>query len=498
MNNKSLNREAVQALSDYLTQLGYETIQTDDTQDGFSCDFFCTQGTLSTDDFPKLTAALPKYSFLSSISGLHLAKPAQRISGKTFETQAQLEEFLRLDEELKQFDHRYLGPTLGIFRLEPELTPGMITWLPNGVIVLEKIKSIIRQVMKTYNYQEIITPYLAHLDLWKRSGHWEMYQENMFTVKSGQENAHYALKPMSCPLHVDLFKSEIRSYKMLPYKLSEFGCCSRYESSGSLHGLFRTRGFTQDDAHVFCTEEQIPNVITDFIQILKKIYRIFGFTEIKCYLSTRPEKFAGTQEKWQQAETELEKAAHSVGLDLSVKPGDGAFYGPKLDFCIQDNRNRTWQCGTVQLDFVLPERLGAQYINSQNEKVVPVMVHHAVLGSLERFLGVLLEQTKGRLPFWLSPVQIIIIPVSSHQVQYCTDFQSLIVAKGFSCKVDDSSDTMSAKIKRCMNDKIPIICVLGQRETLNGEVTVRMGGQEESLTNQEFFAKISEMGRIFE
>jgi threonyl-tRNA synthetase len=377
----------------------------------------------------------------------------------------------------------------------------MVTWLPKGVVILEKIKKLIRNVMKSNGYNEVITPQLADLNLWKQSGHWEMYRDHMFLAKGGDDGSTYALKPMSCPLHIDIFKTLCLSYKDLPYKIAEFGGCTRYEPSGSLHGLFRVRAFTQDDAHVFCTEDQMLSTIIEFISILKKIYHAFGFECIKVCLATRPKEFAGTIENWGKAEKVLETAAREGNLELSMNPGDGAFYGPKLEFYLEDSRKRIWQCGTVQVDFVLPNRLTATYITSENKKEFPVIIHHAVLGTIERFLGILLEHTKGQLPFWLCPLQIIIIPIHEDHLSYSEQLRKLLDSRGFISEIDKSQETLSYKIRKLWKqDKIPVIAVLGDQEVHNGTVSIRIRGKDvyNGLTIEEFIVKMEDMGRILE
>lgn len=442
------------------------------------------------------------YNFiLTSISGLHDDRPAQRITGAWFKSSDDREAFIKSEEEAKEFDHRILGPKLGIFRTDPELMLGMITWLPNGTKILEKIKSYIRNVMRRNNYQEVITPPLADISLWQKSGHWELFKENMLAVELAgehQERSHYAMKPMNCPLHIEIFKHWAISYKNLPCRISEFGFCTRYEASGSLHGLFRARGFTQDDAHVFCEEHQINEVIFTFCQMLKEIYTRFSFNEISVCLSTRPDKFAGSKETWKVAEESLADASRKAGLEFKVNHGDGAFYGPKLDFYIKDSRDRVWQCGTVQLDFVLPGRLGATYVGSDGSRKTPVMIHHAVLGSLERFIGVLLEHTKGRLPFWLSPNQIVVIPVKSDCTDYAEQLQQRLTDRGFSAKLDAGDDTINYKIRRWWSDfKVPVMCIVGNEEKCSETISLRINGTPfgKKVLINEMFDMLQEMER---
>lgn len=422
------------------------------------------------------------YFLLTGISGLHSARPAQRISGIWFEDEAAMLAYQKHMEEIKEYDHRYLGIKLNLFTTDPEITPGMITWLPNGVKVLDKMKQYLRSILEENDYNEVITPPLADKCLWKASGHLEMFGQNMFFAAlegDKSDNSDYALKPMNCPLHVEIFKHLSLSYKQLPYKISEFGFCHRYEASGALHGLFRARGFTQDDAHIFCTQAQIEEVIKNYCEMLKQVYQKFGFTEIDVKLSTRPEKSAGSDEIWAHAEKALANAAGQSGLEFEVNEGDGAFYGPKLDFYIKDSRGRVWQCGTVQLDFVLPGRLSASYVDSDGTKKTPVMVHRAILGSLERFLGVLLEHTKGNLPFWMQPVQIGILSINRDCVEYCKRIKNELTKHKYLSSVDSDEETISYKIRKWWTEfRVPILCIVGNKERDSNTVSLRINGHE--------------------
>lgn len=496
--NKIKNKEALSLLSQILTDFGNKVIKQEASEEGFYCDFKVDK-TISANDFPFILDRLPRYSVLTSVSGLQLDFPAQRIHGRCFENEKELQAFTKLEEELLELDHRHLGTMLELFKIDSDISPGMVTWLPKGAIVLEKIKKLIRDIMKLNGYHEVVTPQLADLDLWKKSGHWDMYRDHMFTVKGGEDGLTYALKPMSCPLHIEIFKGFHLSYKDLPYKLSEFGCCTRYEHSGALHGLFRVRAFTQDDAHVFCTEDQITSTIVEFIKILQKIYSAFDFECKKVCLATRPDNFAGTIENWGKAERSLQEAARKAEIELEINAGDGAFYGPKLEFYLEDNRKRLWQCGTVQLDFVLANRLQATYVTSENTKAVPVMIHHAILGTIERFFGILLENTKGQLPLWLAPLQVVILPIHSDHLEYCKSIQEEL--SDFTCEIDLSQDTLSYRIRKWWSrNKVPIILVIGEKEKRNGSVSVRIYGKEDSkgLTREEFMNTIRRMGKIFE
>ena len=496
-----INRIAVDKLGSILLSFGHQVISNDSTNDSFVCDFFCDANPVSSKDFELILGQMPHYCTLTSVSGLHLDKPAQRIHGRAFQSQEELDYFNKAEAELEEFDHRIVGSRrLQLFKIDPETALGMITWLPNGVILLEKVKSVIRNIMSKHGYNEVITPVLANLDLWKKSGHWDMFRENMFCVHTGSEESTYALKPMNCPFHVSIFKGLNLSYKDLPYKISEFGSCTRYESSGALHGLFRARCFTQDDAHVFCTEDDIYSVVENFSNMLKIIYTKFGFNNIKVFLSTRPEKFAGESGTWDRAERALADAASTGNLSPEINPGDGAFYGPKLDFHIEDIHGRRWQCGTIQLDFVLPRRLEATYIDNTGTKVVPVMIHHAVLGSLERFIGVLLEHTRGWLPLWLSPLPIVIIPVHQDQVSYAEEVAKIMKIRNLESNIDSRIETMAYKIRYWTEKKVPLLLIVGKKEVTSKQVSARINGEEvkEMLSIDDLLQKLKEMDVTFE
>jgi threonyl-tRNA synthetase len=424
------------------------------------------------------TENISDHLMIDSVSGLFTktSESAQRIAGSIYPTEKELKEYITFTEEAKQYDHRNIGVKLGFFRLDSNIMPGMITWLPKGVKIIETIKSYIRNVMSGNGYKEVITPPFADICLWKKSGHWDMYKENMFSFDV--EERHFALKPMNCPLHIEIFKDLNLSYKNLPYKISEFGFCNRYESSGSLHGLFRARGFTQDDSHVFCEESQIEDVVMTFCNILREVYKKFGFTEINLCLSTRPEKFTGNVDMWESAESSLSAVATKFGFPFKINEGDGAFYGPKLDFYIKDKKGRVWQCGTVQLDFNLPSRLGATYVDKDGEKKTPVMIHHAVLGSIERFTGILIENTKGRLPFWLSPIQVSILSIGADNNDYCKSIDLQLNKYGIRSVVDFSNETISYKIRHWWSDEmVPVSIIIGKAESDSSTVSVRINGE---------------------
>lgn len=453
----------------------------------------------STGPHSASTGNIGDHFILTGISGLHSSRPAQRISGTWFANQEAMDAYQKHMEDIKEYDHRYLGAKLGLFTTDPEVTPGMITWLPNGVKVLDKMKQYLRRILEANDYHEVITPPLADKSLWKHSGHLEMFGQNMFFAaleNDNSDNSDYALKPMNCPLHVEIFKHMMLSYKQLPYKISEFGFCHRYEASGALHGLFRARGFTQDDAHIFCMASQIQDVIENYCNMLKTVYKKFGFTDIEVKLSTRPDKSAGTDEMWKHAEESLASAATKSGLEFAVNEGDGAFYGPKLDFYIKDSRERVWQCGTVQLDFVLPGRLSATYVDSDGTKKTPVMVHRAILGSLERFLGVLLEHTKGSLPFWLQPVQIAILSINRDCADYAKRIKETLISHDCNVQVDIEEETISYKIRKWWTEsRVPILCIVGNKEKESNSVSLRIDGNQviNNIALSEIMEYIKEM-----
>ncbi len=429
---------------------------------------------------------------LLSISGSswdHGDEKLQRIHGTSLSSKEDLEQHLKNIEEILKWDHRIIGKNMDLFNIDPEVASGMVFWLPNGVFVLNRIKEYLRSVWEEYGYNEISTPIVMNASLWEKSGHTEMFRENMMFMKL-QDN-EYALKPMSCPGHINIFNLGNKSYRDLPYKLSEFGMCHRYEPSGSLHGLMRARSFTQDDAHVFCSEDNIESSILVFCEMLKKIYKKFGFDNILVCLATRPEKYIGEIESWSKAEKSLEEAAFKSGFECSINEGEGAFYGPKLEFSIKDKKGHIWQCGTVQVDFSLAKRLDAVYTDEKSTKQNPVVVHHAVLGSLERFLGILLENTMGLLPTWVHPHPVVIIPISSDQINYAHDVKEKIKSLNMAISIDDSNQTLGYKIRNCATKRSKVTIILGKKEEQGKTVTLRsLEGKEESLTLENLIIKL--------
>ena len=413
-----------------------------------------------------------------------------RIYGTAWEKPNDLKEYLAMLEEAEKRDHRKIGKAMNLFHIDEE-NPGQIFWHPKGWTLYLTVQNYVRQRIKEDGYLEVHTPFVMPRSLWERSGHWAKYKENMFITES--EKRLFALKPMNCPGHVEIFKQGIKSYKDLPLRLAEFGSCTRNEPSGSLHGIMRVRGFVQDDAHIFCTEEQISSEVSKFCALLKRMYADFGFAEDKILVkfSTRPEKRVGDDATWDRAEKALADACADAGLEYEIAEGEGAFYGPKLEFTLIDALGREWQCGTIQVDYQLPsaERLNAEYIGDDNNKHHPVMLHRAVLGSLERFIGILIENCAGIMPPWLAPVQAVIVPVAPAFNDYAQKVQKILDEKGFRVIADIGTDRMNAKIRKHQEEKVIYQLIVGQSEMDNNSVAVRMrkGGQK-VMTLDEFIS----------
>lgn len=413
-----------------------------------------------------------------------------RIYGTAWEKPNDLKEYLAMLEEAEKRDHRRIGKAMNLFHIDEE-NPGQIFWHPKGWTLYLTVQNYVRQRIKEDGYLEVHTPFVMPRSLWERSGHWAKYKENMFITES--EKRLFALKPMNCPGHVEIFKQGIKSYKDLPLRLAEFGSCTRNEPSGSLHGIMRIRGFVQDDAHIFCTEEQISSEVSKFCALLKRMYADFGFAEDKILVkfSTRPEQRVGDDATWDRAEKALSDACADAGLKYEIAEGEGAFYGPKLEFTLIDALGREWQCGTIQLDYQLPsaERLNAEYIGDDNNKHHPVMLHRAVLGSLERFIGILIENCAGIMPPWLAPVQAVIVPVAPAFNEYAQKVQKALDTKGFRVIADIGTDRMNAKIRKHQEEKVIYQLIVGQSEMDNNSVAVRMrkGGQK-VMTLDEFIS----------
>ncbi len=394
-----------------------------------------------------------------------------RIYGTAWGSQQQLDEYLNRIEEAKARDHRQLGKRMDLFHLQEE-APGMVFWHPHGWAIYSTIKRYLEPKLRAYGYQEVNTPMIVDRSLWERSGHWDKYREVMFITEA--EERTYAIKPMNCPDHIQIFKQSIRSYRDLPIRYAEFGSCHRNEASGSLHGLMRVRGFAQDDGHIFCTPDQIASESALFIEQLREIYKDFGFDQIIVKLSTRPEKRIGSDEVWDQAENALAKVLEGAGIAWELSPGDGAFYGPKIEFALKDCLNRVWQCGTLQVDFFMPERLGASYVDENGERKHPVMLHRAMLGSLERFIGILLEETAGQLPLWLAPVQVMVVTITERHNDYAVSVRRQLEQLGYRAECDLRNEKVGLKIREHTLAKVPIFLIIGDQEVANHHVTVRL------------------------
>jgi len=409
----------------------------------------------------------------------------QRIYGTAWRNNKELKGYLYRLEEAEKRDHRKLGKALDLFHTQDE-APGMVFWHPKGWAIYRTVEQYIREKIANAGYQEIRTPQIVDRTLWEKSGHWGKYREGMFTTQS--ENRDFAIKPMNCPCHVQVFNQGIKSYRDLPLRLAEFGSCHRNEASGTLHGLMRVRNFVQDDAHIFCTEDQIQSEVSNFVDLLFEVYADFGFTDIQIALSTRPEKRVGSDEVWDKAEKALEEALDAKGLAWKLQPGDGAFYGPKIDFSLRDCLDRVWQCGTIQVDFSMPGRLDAGYIADDNSRKVPVMLHRAILGSLERFIGILIEETAGALPLWLAPVQVVVMNITDRQAEYCKNIAQSLQKQRFRVDLDLRNEKIGFKIREHTLSRVPYLLVLGDREVENRTVAVRTRGGEDlgSMTIDDF------------
>ena len=418
-----------------------------------------------------------------------------RIYGTAWEKPADLKAYLDMLAEAERRDHRKLGREMDLFHIDED-NPGEIFWHPNGWMIYSIIRDYVREKIRKDGYVEVNTPFVMPRSLWERSGHWAKYKENMFITES--EKRLFALKPMNCPGHVEIFKSRLRSYKDLPLRMAEFGSCTRNEASGALHGIMRVRGFVQDDAHIFCTEEQIPSEVKKFCHLLKDIYKDFGFTDdkISVKFSTRPELRVGDDATWDRAEAALAEACTQAGLEYTLQPGEGAFYGPKLEFTLVDALGREWQCGTIQADFQLPapDRLNAEYVGDDNAKHNPVMLHRAVLGSLERFIGILIENFAGAFPAWLHYQQVVVIPVAPAFNDYAQKVAASLEDAGFRVQADLGNDRMNAKIRLAQTQKTPYMLVVGEKEAADNAVAVRFrdGRQQQVMSLADFTAYLQE------
>jgi len=412
-------------------------------------------------------------------------KMLTRIYGTAWKNEKELNAYLLRIEEAEKRDHRKIGKEMNLFHFQEE-APGMVFWHPNGWTIYRILESFIRTKLEKYNYLEIKTPQVVDRKLWEASGHWDKYRENMFITEIDEEHANEkrtnALKPMNCPCHVQVYNQGLKSYRDLPLRYAEFGSCHRYEASGTMHGLMRVRGFTQDDGHIFCTEEQIEKETELFISLLSDIYKDLGFNKFDIKLSTRPEVRVGSDEVWDKAESALENAITKLNLPFTVEEGDGAFYGPKLDFVLTDAIGREWQCGTFQADFNLPERLDAEYVGEDGLKHKPVMIHRAVLGSFERFIGVLIENYSGRLPFWLAPLQVSVATIISDVDDYAKEIIQNLEDAGIRCHADLRNEKISYKVREHSSAKVPVIMALGQREKDSRTVSIRRIGSNKTET----------------
>ena len=418
-------------------------------------------------------------------------KMLQRIYGTAWADKKQLKAYLNRLEEAEKRDHRKIGKTLDLFHWQEE-APGMVFWHNDGWSIYTELEGFIRKKLTQYDYQEVKGPLMMDRSLWEKSGHWDKYSANMFTTES--EKREYAIKPMNCPGHVQIFNQGLKSYRDLPLRMAEFGCCHRNEPSGALHGLMRVRGFTQDDAHIFCTEEQILEEVSGCIKMVYDTYETFGFEKIVVKLSTRPEERVGSDEMWDKSEAALAEALAANDIEFQYQPGEGAFYGPKIEFTLHDCLDRPWQCGTVQLDFSMPGRLGSTYVAEDGERKVPVMIHRAILGSLERFIGILTEEYAGHFPTWLAPTQAVILNITDKQSDYCQKIANKLKESGIRVKPDLRNEKIGFKIREHTLKRVPYMLVVGDKEMEAGEVAVRTrkGDDLGKMSIDEFLVKVGQ------
>ncbi len=442
------------------------------------------------------TGKLPKAFKLMKLAGAYWRGDAnnemlQRIYGTAWRNKKELKAYLHRLEEAEKRDHRKIGKALDLFHTQEE-APGMVFWHDKGWRIYVTIQEYIRQKLRRHGYQEVHTPEIIDRSLWEKSGHWDKFGDMIFTTHS--ENRDYAIKPMNCPAHVQIYNHALRSYRDLPLRLAEFGSCHRNEPSGTLHGLMRVRNFVQDDAHIFCTEDQILGEVSAFIDLLFEVYRDFGFDEVQIKLSTRPEQRVGSDELWDKAEKALQDALEHKGLAWELQPGEGAFYGPKIEFSLKDCLGRVWQLGTIQLDFSMPERLGAHYVAEDNSKKVPVMLHRAILGSLERFIGILIEHYAGALPVWLAPVQAVVMNITDHQADYVRQVAEALEKQGFRVETDLRNEKIGFKIREHTLQRVPYLLVVGDREMASGTVAVRTRSGEDlgTMSQAQFLERLQQ------
>ncbi len=413
----------------------------------------------------------------------------QRIYGTAWAKKEDQDAYLKMLEEAEKRDHRRLGTQLDLFHMQ-EAAPGLVFWHPKGWALWQQVEQYMRRVYRDNGYQEVRAPQILDKSIWEKTGHWDNYRENMFTTSS--ENRDYAVKPMNCPGHIQIYNKGIRSYRDLPYRLGEFGACHRNEPSGALHGLMRVRGFTQDDGHIFCTEDQVMQECVQYTALLQKVYADFGFTDIIYRVATRPEKRIGDDAAWDKAERALIESLERSGVQFQVTPGEGAFYGPKIEYSLKDAIGRVWQCGTMQVDFFMPERLGAEYVGEDNARHTPVMLHRAIVGSMERFLGILIEHYAGAFPLWLAPEQVAVLNISEHQADYAAGVAATLRKAGFRAVEDLRNEKISYKIREHSLQKLPYQVVVGDKEKQAGTVAVRTRGGEDlgAMRLEEFTARL--------
>jgi threonyl-tRNA synthetase len=410
----------------------------------------------------------------------------QRIYGTAWAKKEDQDAYLKMLEEAEKRDHRKLGRELDLFHMQEE-APGLVFWHPKGWTIWQQVEQYMRRVYQENGYQEVRAPLILDRSLWERTGHWQNYRENMFTTES--ENRAYAVKPMNCPGHIQIYNANLHSYRELPLRYGEFGACHRNEPSGALHGMMRVRGFTQDDGHIFCTEEQILDECVAYTALLQKVYRDFGFHEITYRVALRPDKRIGSDENWDRAEEALQESLRRSGVEFDLSPGEGAFYGPKIEYTLKDALGRPWQCGTMQVDFEMPGRLGAEYVAEDNSRKVPVMLHRAIVGSLERFIGMLLEHFAGAMPPWLAPVQVAVANISEGQAAYAAEVTQILKKQGLRAEADLRNEKISYKIRALSLQKIPYIAVVGDKEMQAGKVAVRArGGVDLGVESVDAFA----------
>lgn len=413
----------------------------------------------------------------------------QRVYGTAWESKESLEKHLHMLEEAEKRDHRKIGKALDLFHVQEEAA-GSVFWHPKGWVIYRELENYLRDKLEKNNYVEVKTPQMVDRILWEKSGHWEKFGHNMFSIET--EEKTFAIKPMNCPCHVQIFNQHLMSYRQLPLRMAEFGSCHRNESSGSLHGLMRVRAFTQDDAHIFCEEHQINQETVAFCELLKEVYKDLGFLEINVKFSTRPELRAGSDETWDKSEAALENAVKEAGLSYEINPGEGAFYGPKLEFHLTDAIGRTWQCGTFQVDFILPERLDASYVAQDGTRKRPVMLHRAIIGTFERFIGILIENCAGKFPLWLAPVQMVVATITNDSDDYAREVFARLKAEGFRVEADLDAQKINYKIREHSLKKVPYILALGKKEAESGTVSVRKFGEESQVVMglEEFFEMV--------